>query len=458
MNPTNWSKASAIPSSTNSLRSVKTTQNGTFQYKLFAYNVGNKPLTKIRFLDIDPWVGDVGVITHPTARESEYNPTFVSMDVVPPGMTIMYSTSTNPCRADLDPAISEPSGGCDAGTFTSTPPSNLADVKSLLFDFGTAVLNPADSFEIRWTMRAPTGVAPGDVAWNSFGHRSESTTGTLVPPAEPIKESGVTVKAAQIGNFVWYDTNKDGIQDPGELGVDSVVVHLLDANMNPVIDPVTNQPVTTLTDANGQYLFNVSPGTYFVKFDIPSGNATSPQTVGGDTALDSNVDPTGKSGAITVVDGDVNLTIDAGIYVVPCTPPTGVAFNVTPPTCSAAGTANNDGSISLSAFTSADKFGVSTGTTYTGPTYASATAIGTLPQDLQTAIPNAGETYTIRLYSGLDGCFLDTTIVVDSVICTPPCSPITLGACAFARRNSWIAIQCSNYRNWRYWPIHVPLV
>jgi len=45
---------------------------------------------------------------------------------------------------------------------------------------------------------------------------------------------------ASIGDFVWDDTNKDGIQDANELGIKDVVVKLLDAaNSDAVLKTTT---------------------------------------------------------------------------------------------------------------------------------------------------------------------------------------------------------------------------
>lgn len=85
------------------------------------------------------------------------------------------------------------------------------------------------------------------------------------------------------------------------------------------------------------------------------------------------------------------------IEVTICTEVPSATLSTLQSTCSGS-TPNNDGKITLTAISNADKFGISTGATYTGADYASATAIGTLPQDLQTGIPNAGETYTIRFF------------------------------------------------------------
>jgi uncharacterized repeat protein (TIGR01451 family) len=418
----------------------KVAVNGTFQYKLYVKNTGNQPLTNIKTLDILPWVGDIGVLTYGDSRQSAYQPTFVSMDVVPSGVTVKYSNSTNPCRADLDAAITEPGGGCDANTFSTTMPSNLADIRSLIFDFGSIVIQPTDSLELRWTMRVPYGVGPGDVAWNSFGHRSESTTGTLVPPAEPIKV-GVTVKSAKIGDLIWEDTNKDGIKDGSEVGVANVTVNLLDSLMNPVINPITNLPITTTTDASGNYFFNVGPGSYFIKFDIPTGYIVTQSDKGGDDTLDSDVNANGKTTKITVADGDVDLKWDAGIYL--CVPPTIASIVADTATCTN-GTLNMDGKISITGISGGTSYSYSTNGTI-GLYAANATALSGSSIDITSlAAPSVPTTYTFRIYTADSVCYKDFTVVLSPSGC-PQCSIIgtfTQNACD---NNGTTAINTDDY-------------
>ncbi|PNZ88036.1 hypothetical protein CD148_12215, partial [Staphylococcus delphini] len=70
------------------------------------------------------------------------------------------------------------------------------------------------------------------------------------PPVPPTRN---------IGDKVWEDTNKDGIQDADEPGIANVTVTLKDADGN-VVD-------TRVTDTNGNYLFeNVEQGDYTVEF------------------------------------------------------------------------------------------------------------------------------------------------------------------------------------------------
>ncbi len=62
--------------------------------------------------------------------------------------------------------------------------------------------------------------------------------------------------SSSIGDFVWSDANGDGVQDPGEPGIEDVTVDLVwDLNGNGVID--ASDPVlgTRTTDANGAYDF-----------------------------------------------------------------------------------------------------------------------------------------------------------------------------------------------------------
>ena len=118
-----------------------------------------------------------------------------------------------------------------------------------------------------------------------------------------------TAPTGQIGDFVWFDSNNNGVQDAGEQGVPGVTVSLLNAS-NTVI-------ATTVTDANGNYRFvNLADGAYSVKFsNLPAGFVFSPKDLGGNDNTDSDVDPTtGVTGTYTITAGNTNLTVDAGIY------------------------------------------------------------------------------------------------------------------------------------------------
>jgi choice-of-anchor A domain-containing protein/uncharacterized repeat protein (TIGR01451 family) len=115
---------------------------------------------------------------------------------------------------------------------------------------------------------------------------------------------------ASIGDRVWNDFNKNGIQDMGEQGVPGVVVKLYTC-LNTLI-------ATTTTDATGNYYFgNLTPGDYYVQFVLPEGLAFTNRNQGGFIDKDSDADPvTGKTFCTTLSPGEDDFTWDAGVYMV----------------------------------------------------------------------------------------------------------------------------------------------
>jgi protocatechuate 3,4-dioxygenase beta subunit len=111
---------------------------------------------------------------------------------------------------------------------------------------------------------------------------------------------------AVIGDRVWEDTNANGVQDAGEAGIAGVTVQLKDANGNPV--------ATTTTDGSGNYSFTVDPGTYTVSVATPAGYRVTESDMGPSDATDSDIDDFGNSAPVTVVAGETNTTVDAGLF------------------------------------------------------------------------------------------------------------------------------------------------
>lgn len=111
-----------------------------------------------------------------------------------------------------------------------------------------------------------------------------------------------------IGDFVWQDSDADGIQDAGEPGLGNVIVRLLDEN--------NVQIAFTLSAANGSFGFaNVAPGTYSLKFEAPFGFLRTTSKVGGDDNVDSDANEiTGLVGPFIVQENVVIDYLDAGYY------------------------------------------------------------------------------------------------------------------------------------------------
>lgn len=118
---------------------------------------------------------------------------------------------------------------------------------------------------------------------------------------------------AMIGDTVWLDQNRNGLQDPSEVGIGGVqVIAQQVGELNDSLDNLFRD--TMFTDENGKYLFTVPPGIYKVTFGQPDGLIPTTANAGDDTR-DSDIDPeTLMTGLYVVNVGDVNLTIDAGFY------------------------------------------------------------------------------------------------------------------------------------------------
>ncbi|MCP4117929.1 MAG: hypothetical protein GY737_21535, partial [Desulfobacteraceae bacterium] len=115
-----------------------------------------------------------------------------------------------------------------------------------------------------------------------------------------------------LGDFVWQDENRNGIQDAGESGLEGIKVILKDAEGR-VLAEVT-------TDADGFYLFpGLCAGEYKVAVDestLPSGIEPSPCDVpGGDDEKDSDCSPVsmGLTG-----NNDENRSVDFGYMPEEC--------------------------------------------------------------------------------------------------------------------------------------------
>jgi hypothetical protein len=156
-------------------------------------------------------------------------------------------------------------------------------------------------------------------AVNTVGTEARSLGVTLAVGAEPAAgvdgddtNGNMTVDFgftgnSSIGNFVFYDSNRDGIQTAGELGIAGVTVTL-------TFPDLTTTTATTLAD--GSYSFpNLIPGSYSVAFATPLGNIPTQSNVTTPGATDANdSDPVGGVVAVTLGANEDNATIDAGFH------------------------------------------------------------------------------------------------------------------------------------------------
>ena len=184
-------------------------------------------------------------------------------------------------------------------------------------------------------------VNPGNIDPQAFG-AGEYEFIAIFTPCDPMEcanyyfnpfEISVTedCEPAGLGDFVWFDSDLDGVQDPNEPGVENITVNLKDENGNII--------ATTTTDETGFYSFTMlAPGAYSVQFDLPDGfNWTTLGAVAGaNEGIDSDADPAmnGMTEQVTIVAGEFYPDLDAGI-----TPSCDLEAEVTiAPVCNDAGT------------------------------------------------------------------------------------------------------------------------
>lgn len=166
---------------------------------------------------------------------------------------------------------------------------------------------------------ASLGSAPYSYVWSN-GQNTASATG-LGGGSYTVTASdanGCTATAAaslstpvKIGDFVWNDLNKNGIQDAGEPGVENIAVILEGTDING-----NNIELVVHTDENGMYMFNnLSAGVYTVEFTgFPPEFQLTLGNTGNNDAVDSDVSLATGVVNITLDGNECNLTIDAGIY------------------------------------------------------------------------------------------------------------------------------------------------
>jgi hypothetical protein len=118
-------------------------------------------------------------------------------------------------------------------------------------------------------------------------------------------------RPACIGDFVFEDTDRDGVQDIGELGFANITI-ILSGTTN-VGSPVS---LSMLSSSTGFYKFNnLAPGTYCIQITTPLGYIITLANQGTNDTKDSDIDQiTGKSQNVSIISGQNYLLLDAGIF------------------------------------------------------------------------------------------------------------------------------------------------
>lgn len=275
-----------------------------FFYKFFVRNDSSDDMAYVTIIDIFPYVGD--------QYSSQWAPRLVGIPEVPPYITVSYSLSTTPSTEPIFP------GG--TGEWSTVPPDDISLVRALKFDFGDAVFAPGESAEILLSMAAPEDAPDMSRCYNSVmylasaidanGHVTE-----YLPAFSPPAYARLTFRVFDnfVGDFVWWDINENGLQDPGEPGINGVTVQLLGEDGEMVYSTVTgDHPVT---GEPGYYAFSsIWPATYTAHFPIllEDGKVLTVPRVGDPARSSTPQQLTGLTNPIVVEDASRIDTIDAG--------------------------------------------------------------------------------------------------------------------------------------------------
>ncbi len=213
------------------------------------------------------------------------------------------------------------------------------------------IVQVAGAPEISAEIMDPGATFSAGTGWFDNGTGNRNREFTIIPATAPFgKGNGLGDLAAlcdsapiEIGNYVWFDANQNGIQDANEQPLTGIIVTLTDPLGNPILlngNPLT--PVTATTDAQGRYVFSSNTGgaagsfiygvpftentNYQVRIDTTQPNlasytTTTPNGAGvADAARDSNGVTAGNFAIADVTTGTAGQndhTIDFGFFTPP---------------------------------------------------------------------------------------------------------------------------------------------
>ena len=190
------------------------------------------------------------------------------------------------------------SGGNVIATTTTTNHPTTGEPGYYIFEN----LPPAD-YEVEFA--APTGFifSPENQTTEDLDSDADSVTGrtgtiTLAAGEDITNIDAGMVPGGSIGDHIWLDIDGDGVDDIGEPGLPNVTVELTGTAADG-----TAITLTTVTDVNGDYLFdNLPPGNYTVTVTDTNGELTNLAQSPGNTG----------SEAVTLAAGEEFLDADFG--------------------------------------------------------------------------------------------------------------------------------------------------
>jgi len=172
-------------------------------------------------------------------------------------------------------------------------------------------ITPGAQYDVNFELPTDGDYADYSVTETGKGERGEDSNGLSftteqIPATGDLTYDLGVYKPASVGDFVWEDSNGNGIQDEGEPPVAGVTV---------TVSAEGEDPRTVTTDKKGRWKVDgLTPGVeYTVKFTAPEGYSVTKTEEGEDRGKDSNP----LSSTVTLKSGENNTSYDLGL-VKPC--------------------------------------------------------------------------------------------------------------------------------------------
>ena len=227
-----------------------------------------------------------------------------TIDGLGSGQYCVTVTDSNGCTISDCVTINEPSGmTCNAQV---TSPYDCLDISSQGATDGSAsvtVTGGTPGYTYSWS-HGPNSADVGNLGSGTYTVVVTDDNGCQCTASVTLEEP------ARLGDFVFEDLDVDGVQDPGEPGIEGVKVIVTGTKEDgtPYMD-------MTFTNPDGSYDFdNLPPGTYKITFETPTDYIGTIPNAGTDESKDSDADPSmgGMTNTVTLGPGDNNPDLDAG--------------------------------------------------------------------------------------------------------------------------------------------------
>jgi protocatechuate 3,4-dioxygenase beta subunit len=228
------------------------------------------------------------------------------------GYELTQATATS-AATSLDTSVDN-----NATLMDSFPQADVSTVvngeNNHTYDFGfkltpvTTTVAPSTTTIAPTTTVAPTTTIASSTTLAPTTTVAQNSSTTSTSPAQI-----TSVVKVSVGDYVWLDTDRDGVQDVNEKGINGVVLSIRKADGSLVYDVNGKLVSSTKTNKSGRYSFdNLPPGQYRVTVVDPAGYAATLTKSVSDAGVDSSL--RSELSAVLSTDGQRDPSLDFGFY------------------------------------------------------------------------------------------------------------------------------------------------